>query len=172
MNQRLDAVFKGWLAAESDGRDREAEHALRRIFGALRMPAPAAGFADRVLSGVGLLRPPVAVYPWWSRAAIAACLLLAGLALTYTLPLVFGLTRLVAPGELAGAAVRGFVGLISRVDEVLSIWRFCAGVVETLMLVATAPPVVLTLLALTALSAFTFRGLSDLVSPHRSQRHV
>ena len=166
MHSRLDTAMRRWLAAECDGRDGEAERALRSLLTALPLPSPSAAFADRVLAGVGLSGP--AVYPWWGRAAIAACLLVAGVALAFTLPLVFSLTRLVAPGEAAGALVQSFVALIGRVDEALSIWRFFAGLAETSMLIVTAPPVLLILLTLTVLSAFTLRGLSELLSSRRS----
>ena len=170
MKHGLDIAIRRWLASERRGNEREAEHTLARVFRAMPMPAASAGFADRVLAGVGL--GSAAVYPGWSRAAIAACLLVAGLALSYTLPLVLSLTRLVAPGEAAGLLVQGFVALVGRLDEALSIWRFFAGLVETSMLIVTAPPVLLTLLALAALSAFTLRGLSDLLSEGRSPGYV
>jgi len=174
MKTPLDTVIGRWLIAERDGRESAAEGALGRIFEALPTASPSAGFADRVLAGVGLGRvtPVAAVYPWWSRAAIAACLILAGLASAYTLPLVFSLTRLVAPAEVAGVLVQGFVALVGRVDEALSLWRFFAGFIETLMLIVTAPPVLLTLLTLTVLSAFTFHGLSELLSLRRNPGYV
>ena len=170
MKTRLDTAIRRWLAAERRGRHDAAELALVRIFQALPMPAASAGFVDRVMAGAGLGRP--AVYPWWSRAAIAASLLLPGLALAYTLPLVFSLIRLVAPAEVAAGLVQGFVGLAGRLDEVLSLWRFFAGLVEASMLIVTAPPVLATLLILTVLSAFTFRGLSELLSLARRPGHV
>ena len=77
-----------------------------------------------------------------------------------------------APAEVAAGLVQGFVGLAGRLDEVLSLWRFFAGLVEASMLIVTAPPVLATLLILTVLSAFTFRGLSELLSLARRPGHV
>ncbi len=172
MDKRTDTILKRWLAAENDGRDAMAEQALRAVFSCLPQALPAAGFADRVL--VAVSRPAVGLprLPWWSRATIAACLLLAGLAAALILPLAFSLTRIIAPGEAIGALVQGFVALASRVDELLSLWRVWARIVDTVLLIATAPPVVLSLLTLTVLSAFTFRGLKRALVAHRSSDHV
>ncbi len=179
MNTRDETTVKRWLAAEHGGRDAAAEHALRGLFAALPAAVPSAGFSDRVLAAVArrvARRRPVAVSPRvsrrWSRAAVAACLLLAGLAAALALPLVSSLTYIIAPGEAIGALVRGFVALVSRIDELLSVWRVWARFVETALLIATAPPVVLALLTLTALSAFTFRGLKRALVPDRSLDHV
>ncbi|MCP3957223.1 MAG: hypothetical protein GY719_05165 [bacterium] len=169
MTERLDMTMRRWLAAEQAGREADAERALARMFAALPMSAASAGFADRVLASAGLRSTALA---WWGRAAVAALLLITGLALAYTLPLVVGLAALVAPGEVFAAVVQGFVGLANRVDEVVAIWHILARVMETLTAIATAPPVAITLLTLTILSAATFRGLSGLLSPERSPGYV
>ena len=177
MNGRLDSAYRlgrayrRWLAAEELGRDARAERALRGLFAALPMPFPTAGFADRVLAAAGL-RASSAIYPWWIRVAIAASLLLAGLTSAYALPLVLGLTEVVAPGDVFAALVQGFLRLVRGIDELLALWRFCLLIIDTLLLIATAPPVVLTLLLLTTLSAFTFRALSELSSRERSPHHA
>ncbi len=181
MYRREETALRRWLAAEHDGRDAAAEHALRGLFAALPAAAPAPGFSDRVLAALPLHRPvtvrrpggaQVEFYPWWSRAAIAACLLVAGLAATLALPLAFAVARLIAPGEAIGGAVQGFIAVASRVDELLSMWQVWARIVDTILVVATAPPVVLALLTLTVLSALTFRGLKRALVSHRSPEHV
>jgi hypothetical protein len=166
-----DDIFETWLAAERDGRDAAAERALRGLFAALPPAVPAADFAGRVLAAAGLPRR-FGLDPWWSRAAVAACLLLAGLASALVLPLVVSLTAIVAPGEAVGALIEGWVALASRVDELLSLWHVWARIVETVMLIASAPPVVLSLLTLTVLSALTFRGLERALVTDRSPDHV
>ncbi len=179
MHQKTD-ILKHWLAAENAGRDAAAERALGALFSRLPQASPAADFADRVLAAVVAGTPARASHrrgadatlAWWSRAAIAACLLLVGLAAALILPLVVSLVRIVDPGAAASALVQGFVALASRIDELLSLWQVWARIVETTLLVATAPPVVLSLLTLTALSAFTFRGLKRALVPHRSPDHV
>ena len=95
----------------------------------------------------------------------------AGLAAAYLLPLVLSLIQVVAPAEAIGALVRGAVSLLGRLDDLLSIWRVWAWMVDTALLVATAPPVVLALLALTVLSALTLRGLQLALVPDRSLDH-
>lgn len=169
MNHRDDIIFKRWLAAESGGRDAAAEQALNALFAGLPQAVPGVGFADRVLAAA--LRRPAAM-PGWSRAAIAASLLSAGLAAALLLPLALSLVRFIAPGEAVGALVQGFIAAASRVDELLWLGRLGAQVVEAALLIVTAPPVVLSLLTLTALSAFTFRGLRRALVPYRSPEHV
>ncbi len=172
MNQKND-IFKPWLAAEKDGRDNAAEQALHTLFSRLPQASPAIDFADRVLTAVALTRPvPVVSYPWWSRAAIAACLLLVGLSAGLILPAVVSVARVIAPGDAVGVVVQGFVALAGRLDELLSLWQIWARIVDTLLLIATAPPVVLALLTLTALSAFTFRELKRALVPYRSSDYV
>ena len=86
--------------------------------------------------------------------------------------LVLSLGAVVAPGEAIGAVVQGWVAVVSRLDELLSLWRVWARIVETVMLIATAPPVVLSLLTLAVLSALTFRGLERALVTDRSPDHV
>ncbi|MEM7586898.1 MAG: hypothetical protein AAF560_26140 [Acidobacteriota bacterium] len=166
---RLDQSLQLWLTAERDDRTESAESALQAVFASLPAPLPSAEFAQRVLVRTGLRPMP---YPWWSRATIAACLLLVGLAAAFALPLVFSLFQLAAPSEIAAGLVQAFVALINRVDEVLAIWQVGARIAATLALVATAPQVIATLLALTACSVFTFRGVNQLLSPPRSSGYA
>ncbi len=170
MKEATDNILERWLAAESDGHDTAAERALREMFVALPSALPTADFADRVMAAVAPRR--VAVYPWWSRVAVAACLVLVGLAMALVLPVALSLARVITPGEAIGALVQGFVALTSRVDELLSVWRLWAQIVDTALLIATAPPVVVLLLTLTMLSAFTFSGLKRALFPDRSPDHV
>lgn len=170
MNHANHTVFERWLLAEKKGRDAQAEQALGTLFSALPETSPSAGFADRILLAVAVRRP--AALPWWSRAAIAASLILAGLAAASGLPLAISLFQVLAPTDLIAAGIQGFVAMASRVDEVLSLWRLWAGIADTALLVVTAPPVVLSLLTLTALSALTFRGLKRALVPPRSPHHV
>ncbi len=194
MQEPFDMNLEIWLAAEQADRDTEAERALARAFSALPAISPSTGFADRVVSAAmpawtlasSLSRAGVAspASPWrgadvasrgaditpWGRAAAAACLLLAGLAAAYLLPLVLSLARVIAPAEAIGALVQGFVSAFSRIDELLSLWHIWAWMVDTALLVLTAPPVVLALLTLIVLSALTFRGLQRAFVPQASPR--
>ncbi len=182
MQAPFDTILEHWLAAEKAGRDGEAERALERAFSALPAITPAAGFADRVLAATMPARLPAgalvgsvrrtANLARWGRAAVAACLLLAGLAAAYLLPLMLSLSQVIAPAEAIGGLVRGFVSVLGRIDELLSLWRVWAWMLDTALLVATAPPVVLALLTLTVLSALTFRGLQRALVPNRSLDHA
>ncbi len=166
MNHPDDTLFKRWLAAEEGGRDAVAEQALEALFSALPSVSPTAGFAGRVMAATSV---PL---PWWHRAAIAACLLVTGLTAASGLPLAVSLVRGVAPAELIGTGVQALGTMASRIDELLSLWSLWLGIVDTVLLIATAPPVVWSLLTLTALSALTFRGLKRALVPYRSPDHV
>lgn len=85
MNRRLNRDIRAWLEAERAS-DEWADEALRRAFGRLRRRAPGPGLADRVLLRAGY--PVGAAAAWrsrWLRGAVAACILVAGLAII-TLP--------------------------------------------------------------------------------------
>ncbi len=172
MRTPLDTILEHWLAAEENGRDAEAERALARAFSALPTLPPSAGFADRVLAAAMPARGPFATHPGWARGSAAACLLSAGLAAAYLLPLMLSLAQAIAPAEAIAGLVQGLVAAFGRIDDLLSVWRVWTWVVDTTLLVATAPPVVLALLTLTVLSALTFRGLHRALVPHRSPDHV
>lgn len=176
MTPRSDIPICQWLAAEADGRDADAELALAGVFQALPLNAPSPGFADRVLIATGWVAPSWTHPSWtesrWARGAIAASLLVVGLALFWTLPVLLGLTRLVTPGELVSLGARAFVATVGQIDELLTLWQIWTRIAATVHQVVTSPPVVAAFLALTALSAFTLRGLSELLSPDRSLEYV
>ena len=155
-----------WLAAERRGREAEAEEILFEVFRALPLTSPAAAFADRVLVGAGV------VWSLQARAATAACLLLAGLAAALLVPVAVGALALVPPGDVLAAPFLGLAGAANALDEILSVGRLAARLQEALWLVVTAPPVALTLLAMTALAAFAGHWLAGQLSPYRSLRHV
>ncbi len=173
MQASIDIHLRRWLTAEAGGRDGDAERALARAFEALPAISPAAGFADRVLAAAMPAPLPAAVLASpWGRGLVAACLLSAGLAAAYLLPLMLSLTQVIAPAEAIGGLVQGAVAALGRIDELLSVWRLWAWLIDTTLLVVTAPPVVLALLTLTVLSALTFRGLQRALVPHRSLDHA
>ncbi len=172
-----------WLAAEMAGREAEAEKALSRLFRALPMPSASAAFADRVMAGAGLLVPhglPLSrgtVMGWRSRAAIAAALFTCGLAAVFMPPLVIASLQLISPGptqavEVLAAVVQGAVAALGRIDELLALWRFAVNLGQAAWLVATSPPVALTLLSMTALASLALRWLTELLNPQRNPGYV
>ncbi len=171
MDRHINEALSRWLASEGAGKDTAAEQALAEAFTALPMPVPPVGFAEQVMARVGLRRLPV-TYSRWSQAAIAATLLVVGSALAYTLPLAFGVSRLITPGDVVATLVGGFVGVSSQLDELFGVWLFFADLADTLFLIAMSPPVTLTILGLTTLSALTVRGLSELLSSNRNSAYV
>ncbi len=158
-------ILRRWLAAERSGRDAEAEAALFELIGGLPMAAPAAGFADRVLARAG-----VAAAPRLSRGrrfAVAAGLLAAGLA-AFVLPFSVRLIPSLTPSEIAAALADGLAALVSALGETLAFGQWLAGLLESGLLVATSPPVLLTLLAAATVAAAGYRWLNELLSTSRS----
>jgi hypothetical protein len=151
-----------WLAAESRGRDEDAEQLLFGIFRALPATEPAAGFTDRVLVAAGM------VSSWRMRVAVTGGLLAAGLAAAFLLPLVIALAAQITPGAVLGLAASAVTALAAVLDELVLIWHFLARLRETLWLVVATPPVALTLLAMAAVSTLAGRWLVELLSLHRS----
>lgn len=151
-----------WLAAESRGRDEDAEQLLFGLFRALPEAEPAAGFSHRVLVTAGV------VSSWRMRAAVAGGLLAAGLAAAFLLPLAIGMVAEITPGAVLGLAASAVTALAAALDELVFVWHFLARLRETLWLVVATPPVALTLLAMAAVATLAGRWLVELLSLDRS----
>jgi hypothetical protein len=151
-----------WLAAESRGRDEDAEQLLFGLFRGLPEAAPADGFADRVLIAAGV------VSSWRLRVAATGGLLAAGLAAAFLLPLAFALLGRIDPGAVTAALAAGVTGAAAALDDLVFVWQFLAHLRQTLWMVVSAPPVALTLLATAAVCALSGRWLAGLLSLDRS----
>jgi len=171
MVRHNNETLSRWLAAEGAGNDSAAEQALAQAFAALPLPLPPVGFAEQVMARVGLREIP-ATYSRWSQAAIAATLFWVGSALAYILPLAFGVSRLISPGDVVATLVSGVVGVSNQLDVLFGVWRFFANLADSLFLIAMSPPVTLTVVGLATLSALTVRGLSELLSSNRNSAYV
>ncbi|MCP4661629.1 MAG: hypothetical protein GY856_40020, partial [bacterium] len=79
---------------------------------------------------------------------------------------------LVSPGEVIASLIDAFFALVDRLVGLLVVWQWVANVQDALLLIATSPPVAVTLLGMTALSALAYRSLSALLNPQRSSRYV
>ncbi len=163
MNEEL---LYHWLAAERQGREAEAEEVLFEVFRAFPLTLPSSGFAGRVLVGAGV------VWSWQARAAVAAGVLLSGLAAAFLVPAAITLRHLVTPGDVMVAVAQGLAAAAGTLDEILSLWRFVAGLQEALWLVVATPPVTLTLLAMIAVATLAYRWLVELLALQRSPQYV
>jgi len=170
MNRRAHELLSNWLTAEGRAREAAAERALVEFFRLLPQAVPSPGFADRVVAAAW--PRPVLQLSWPMRVAIATCLLLAGLSTIFLMPIVLRLVRLVAPGDVIASLVDAFLALVDRLVGLLVVWQWVASLGESLLVVVTSPPVVVTLLGMTTLSALAYRSLSALLNPHRSSRYV
>lgn len=166
-----------WLAAEAEGLDAEAEAALFELFEALPSWAPPAGFADRVLAGVGIvgMAPARDLFASrWARLAVAASLVAMSLAALWLPSLLVALKALVAPFTVGGLiqaaslavadAARWAVSAVELGDR-----AFRLG--DALSKSLATPPVVAAMAACLAVSTLAFRFLLDLISRERSFHH-
>lgn len=169
-NPRQKSTLESFLSAERAGRDRIAEAALTALFRTLPMAAPVPGLADRVLlaSGIGQNR----AWSWKARGAVAAAVVSAGLALAWMLPILAVLWPRLAPRQVVGGAIHGLVSATQGLADWFSFWFRIVDFVDTLLVVVTAPPVVLALILMGSLAALLTRGLMELVVADRSPHHV
>lgn len=82
MDHRRHDDIDGWLRAESEGRDEDADALFAVVF-AGRVPRlrPSPGMAERVITALGAVPPAVTVRPMprWGRAATLVLLVAGGL---------------------------------------------------------------------------------------------
>ncbi|MFY9826599.1 MAG: hypothetical protein WAM82_34880 [Thermoanaerobaculia bacterium] len=169
-----------WLVAERVDRPDSsdaADAALREMFEALPLLAPAAGFADRVVDHVliraGLQPVKRDVFaPLGLRLVLAASLVALGLGAMWLPPVfqalsgLFSLSGVVGLGVRAVADVSRGLALLLRLGE----WLFSLGraLSEPLM----APQALAALAACLLVSGLAFRFLRDHVSGERSFGYV
>ena len=166
--QNLEHLHR-FLTAETEGRDAAAERALQALFLGLPAGRPRPGFAGRVLAAAGVARPP------WSvprRAAVAACLLAAGLAAAYLPPILFGVARALGPGRIFDAVIRTALALYEQLALVATLGSLCETLYRAFVVVATSPPAVVAWILALAVSVAGGRALSRLLTLQRSSRYV
>jgi hypothetical protein len=164
-----------WLAAEADGREREAEGALFELFAALPLAAPPAGFADRVMARASLpaLRTVTAagqrdVFAWRPlRVLLALCVVATGLGALW-LPQAL---RAVAGLWSVSGAVEGGTRLLidgaGWLAALLRTWDFLLTLERALMQPLAAPQVTALLLGALLASSLAFRFLRDQITGER-----
>ena len=161
-----DPRIARWLVAEAREDEREAESALRELFGTLPGPRLAPSFADRVMARVAA--EPA---PWPLERAAACLLLLCGLALAGTrlwLPVVW--EHLSVDGWVSAAATL-VLWLARAVAAFAPLWEM-AGKVAGWAALAGSSPQVLALLALCALLCSAAGHLLLAVLGERSSGHA
>ncbi len=163
MNRRLEHEIRDWLKAQQDGPDELAEQALVRALGQIGRRRPTAGFADRVLLRAGRLAPATAAWRWWwLRAAVAACLVAAGLAVAL-LP-----AWLPAARPVAHAFGSPFVTSLSHwagtwLSAGLAFWAVMGDIGSAVRASLATPTAVLVLSANVLLAAASLLGLKRLL---------
>jgi hypothetical protein len=173
MRPKPQDALNRWLAAEQDDRSDAADAALREMFEALPLLAPAAGFADRMLARAGLQPVKRDVFASLGlRLVLAASLIALSLGAIWLPPVLRALGGLVSLSEVLALGVRGVadasrgLALLLRLGE----WLFSLGqaVAEPLM----APRAMAALAACLLVSGLAFRFLRDHISGERSYRYV
>lgn len=162
-------IWRRFLAAEAAGRAEEAEAALAALFALAPSPAPAVGFADRVLAEITrrslFARRSV-------RLGLAASLALAALSAALLAPMALPLLRLLSFGELVHAGTGAIAGLAAHVAAGLSVWETVSEIVGAVGRALVRPASLPFLILQFAVAALALRGLAHVAGFRRSLRHV
>ncbi|HSS78571.1 MAG TPA: hypothetical protein VLV54_17730 [Thermoanaerobaculia bacterium] len=175
--QDIHDALNRWLAAERADRFEDADAALREMFEALPLLAPAAGFADRVfdqvLSRAGLQPVKRDVFASLGlRLVLAASLIALSLGAIWLPPVLKALGGLVSLSNVVGLGVRAVAGASRGLALVLRLgeWLFSLG--RFLSDLLMAPQAMAALAACILVSALAFRFLRDQIFGERSLTYV
>lgn len=171
MRRHTHNTLRQWLSAEASADHGGAETSLFELFSTLPAVQPSAGFAGRVLAASGIEAPRPA-WGWASRLALAASLVLVAASSSVLLPVALELLGLLTPAEVVTSLVDGMLAIGHRLEDILPLWQLATTLYRTLVQVVGSPPVLITLLAMTLLSATALRGLMSLVPARRSLTYV
>ena len=173
MRPKPQDALNRWLAAERVDRCEEADAALREMFEALPLFAPAAGFADRVFSRAGLQPVKRDVFASLGlRLVLAASLIALSLGAIWLPPALRALGGLLSLSDVVGLGVRLVadasrgLALLLRVGE----WLFALG--RWLSELLKAPQTMAALAACLLVSGLAFRFLRDQIFGERSLSYV
>jgi hypothetical protein len=154
-----------WLDVEQHGTDEAADAAFASLFRAVPPRAPSSAFAGRVMEAVGRVDRfwPVWTESWWLRGALAASMLLTGMAAAGVAPAALAGSGLlwVTRGLGAGAWLLGL--LLSAFKAGLEVWGVLAGVGQTALLVLQTTPVCLFVVVNLMVTAASFAALRRLL---------
>jgi len=163
-------AWSRYLDAEASGSSEAAEAALAELFRALPRPAPAAGFAARVMARVARRRSPFALPV--VRFGLAASLVAAALGALLIVPMLPGLLGLVEPGSVVSAFVRSLSAATARLAAGAALWQDAAAVGRALGRAVLYPRLPVLFVAQFVIAAAALRALAALASPKRSTHHV
>jgi hypothetical protein len=183
MRPKSQDALNRWLAAERGERSDSpeladvADVALRELFEALPLLAPAAGFADRVFARAGLQRVKRDVFASLGlRLLLAASLIALSLGAIWLPPALRALggvfSGILSLGEVVGLGVRGVadagrgLALALRLGE----WLFALG--RSLSQPLMTPQAMAALAVCLLVSGLAFRFLRDHISGERSYSYV
>lgn len=158
-----------WLGAEAQGHDAGAERALQALLVELPEARPRRGFAGRVLAAAGVARPAWSVA---QRAAVAACLLSAGLVVAYLPPILLGVARGIGPGRMLDILIQASLALYEQLTVLVTLGQVCESLYRAFVLLAVSPPAVAAWVLALAVSFFCVRILSWLLAHPRGNGYV
>lgn len=173
MRPKPQDALNRWLAAEQLDSPEEADAALREMFEALPLLAPAAGFADRVFARAGLQPAKRDVFASLGlRLVLAASLVALSLGAIWLPPVLRALGGLFSLSDAVGLGVRGMAEASRGLAWVLSLgeWLFSLG--QALSGLLLAPQVMAALATCLLVSALAFRFLRAHISGERSFSYV
>ena len=171
MSRRLQRAVNRWLRAETVASE-DSDRALRRVFRALPAPPLPAGFAERVMLGVGLAAPRRAPVPLAWRVALAGALTLGAGAVATAPGIVLGLLGRITPGDLLRLAATAVVETCQRLAEGLAVWQAASSIGGTFAEVLSGPWILTALLAAMLLSASGLRMLHGLLAVDRRRENA
>jgi len=173
MRPKSQDALNRWLAAERDDRPDAADAALREMFEALPLLAPAAGFADRVLARTGLQPAKRDVFASLGlRLVLAASLIALSLGAIWLPPALRALGGIFSLSGVVGFGVRGVAEVSRGLASVLSLgeWLFSLG--QALSGLLLEPRGLAALATCLLVSGLAFRFLRAHISGERSFSYV
>lgn len=181
MRPKPQDALNRWLVAERDDRSDAADAALREMFEALPLLAPAAGFADRVLARAGLQPVKRDVFASLGlRLVLAASLIALSLGAVWLPPTlhalggVFGgmFSGMFSLSGVVELGVRGMAEASRGLASVLSLGEWLYSLGQALSGLLLAPQVMAALATCLLVSGLAFRFLRAHISGERSFSYV
>jgi hypothetical protein len=177
MRPKPQDALNRWLAAEQLDSSEEADGALREMFEALPLLAPAAGFADRVFARAGLQPVKRDVFASLGlRLVLAASLIALSLGAIWLPPALRALggifSGIFSLSSVVGLGVRGVAEASRGLASVLSLgeWLFSLG--QALSGLLLEPRAMAALATCLLVSGLAFRFLRAHISGERSFSYV
>ena len=176
MRPKPQDALNRWLAAEqldSSESSEAADAALRELFGALPMRAPASGFAGRVLARAGLQPVKRDVFASLGlRLVLAASLVALSLGAIWLPPALRALGGLVSLSEVVALGVRGMAEVSHGLVLVLRLGEWLYSLGQALSGLLLAPQALAALATCLLVSGLAFWFLRAHISGERSFRYA